>query len=69
MSTVTILLLVGGLLAIILLVVGIVMSRSESSGLVDERLKKYLDEEKPLEDDRVAKARLTDWVNKRVEKC
>ncbi len=68
MSTVTILLLVGGLLAIILLIVGIVMSRSESSGLVDERLKKYLDEEKPQDVDRGSKAMLTDWVNKRVEK-
>jgi tight adherence protein B len=68
MSTVTILLLVGGLIAIILLIVGIVMSRSESSGLVDERLKKYLDEEKPQEGDRTSRAMLTDWVNKRVEK-
>jgi tight adherence protein B len=64
----TIVLIIGGVLAIILLVVGIVISSSSERGLVDERLNKYLEDEKKQEGGEQSKGALTDWVNKRVEK-
>lgn len=68
MTTMTIILLVGGGVAIIMLIVGVVMSTSENRGLVDDRLKKYLEEEKAAKESTGGKTALTDWVNKRVEK-
>jgi tight adherence protein B len=65
----TILLIVGGGLALVLLIVGIVVSTSGEKTLVDDRLNKYLEEEQQnKEDDKDSKGALTDWVNKRVEK-
>jgi tight adherence protein B len=61
------LLLVGGILAVILLIIGIAMSVGSSNRMVDDRLNKYLEEEKP-KDAKQQKAVLTEWVNKRVEK-
>lgn len=60
-------LLVGGILAVVLLVVGVVMSVTGDRRMVDDRLNKYLEEEKSQEA-KAPKAALTDWVNKRVEK-
>ena len=58
----------GGGLALILLVVGIVISSSGEKALVDDRINKYLDEGKKKEEDKESKGALTDWVNRRVEK-
>lgn len=63
----TIVLIVGGIVAVILLVVGIVISATSERVLVDERLNKYLEEEQRKEVSE-GKGALTDWVNKRVEK-
>lgn len=60
-------LLIGGGVAVVLLVIGIILSVTSDRRLVDNRLNKYLEEEKPQEA-KEAKAALTDWVNKRVEK-
>ncbi len=60
-------LLFGGILALVLLIVGIVMSMTGDRYMVDDRLNKYLEEEKSQEA-KAPKAALTDWVNKRVEK-
>jgi hypothetical protein len=68
MSTISIILLIGGGIAVFLFVIGIVLSSSESRGLVDDRLKKYLEEEKESRGDKASKTALTDWVNRRVEK-
>ncbi|MEW6093167.1 MAG: type II secretion system F family protein [Chloroflexota bacterium] len=68
MPTVLVILLIGGSIAVILLIIGIVLSTSGSRGLVDERLNKYLEEEKKEETPKDSKTALTDWVNKRVEK-
>jgi tight adherence protein B len=68
MSTISIILLIGGGVAVFLFVIGIVLSSSESRGLVDDRLKKYLEEEKESRGDKASKTALTDWVNRRVEK-
>ena len=68
MSTITIFMLIGGGTALALLIIGVVLSSSESRGLVDDRLKKYLEEEKKSDIDKESKSALTDWVNRRVEK-
>lgn len=62
-----IVLIVGGIAAVILLVVGIVISATSERVLVDERLNKYLEEEQKKEVSE-GKGALTEWVNRRVEK-
>jgi tight adherence protein B len=62
-------LLIGGgiVVALVLLVVGIVVSATANKSSMDDRLNKYLEEN--LEpDSKESKGALTDWVNKRVEK-
>jgi tight adherence protein B len=63
-------LIVGGVIAVILLVVGVVVSSNSGKTLVDDRLNKYLEEDQKKEskDDRESKGAITDWVNRRVEK-
>jgi tight adherence protein B len=63
----TSLLIGGGVLALVLLVVGLVASASSDKTSMDDRLNKYLEEEKHT-DAKDSKGALTDWVNKRVEK-
>jgi len=64
-----IVLMVGGGIAVILLIVGIVISSSGERTLVDDRLNKYLEEDQNNSvTDKDSKGALTDWVNKRVEK-
>jgi tight adherence protein B len=61
------LLIGGGVLAMVLLVIGIVVSTGSDRTLVDERINKYLEaEEEKNEDGKENKGVLTDWVNKRV---
>jgi tight adherence protein B len=64
----TTVLIVGGGVALVLLIVGIVISSSGERTLVDERLNKFLEEEQTKDSDKASKRALTDWVNKRVEK-
>jgi len=64
----TTVLIVGGGIALILLIVGIVISSSGERTLVDERLNKYLEEEQTKDGGKESKRALTDWVNKRVGK-
>ena len=64
----TTILIIGGGLALILLIIGIIASTTSESALVDERLDKFLEEEKTSKAPREARGALTDWVNKRVEK-
>ncbi|MDI6769846.1 MAG: type II secretion system F family protein [Anaerolineales bacterium] len=61
-------LIIGGGLALILLIIGIIASVGSESALIDERLDKFLEEEKTSKSPREARGALTDWVNKRVEK-
>lgn len=62
-----ILLIGGGVIALVLLVVGIVVSASGDKTAMDDRLNKYLEEDKKTET-KESKGALTDWVNKHVEK-
>ncbi len=64
------LILVGGGIALVLMIVGIVVSTSGEGGLVDDRINRYLEDEQKKEPvhSTEAKTALTDWVNKQVEK-
>jgi tight adherence protein B len=61
-----IILYVGGGLAVLLLIVGVVVSISSERTLVEERIGRYVEGEKPAKGP--APTPLTDWLNKRVEK-
>ena len=61
-------LVVGGGLAVILLVVGVVQSTSSERALVEQRLGRYLDEDKTDADKDADRSIVTNWVNRRVEK-
>lgn len=61
-------LIIGGGLALILLIIGIIASMPSESALIDKRLDKFLEEEKTSKAPREARGALTDWVNKRFEK-
>ena len=63
-----IVLIVGGVIALVLLIVGIITSSSGEKAMVDDRINKYLEEEQKKDSDKESKGALTDWVNKRVEK-
>jgi tight adherence protein B len=69
MNSLTTIILIGGGILILALIIGLVItSRSERSA-VEDRLGKYLEEEKSKEaKDSSGSSALTDWVNKRVEK-
>ncbi len=58
---------IGGGLAIILLIVGIVSSVSSDKSAVEERLGQYIDQETQEEMERIKRTPLTDWVNAKVE--
>lgn len=62
--------IIGGVLLIILLIVGVFVSSNSERTLVEQRLSRYLDDDKKDVEDRDSAQRsaLTDWVSKRVEK-
>jgi tight adherence protein B len=62
-----IILIGGGVIALALLVVGIVVSATSDKTSMDDRINKYLEEDKKTEA-KETKGALTDWVNRRVEK-
>ncbi|MGB7873611.1 MAG: type II secretion system F family protein [Anaerolineales bacterium] len=68
MSAMTWILIVGGAFAILLLIVGVVQSAGSERALVEQRLGRYLDEDKTEADREEDRSVITDWVNRRVEK-
>ncbi len=64
----TTILLIGGGIILIFLIIGMVITSLNQSSLVEERLGKYLEDEKIQEGKTGKSSPLTDWVNKRVEK-
>src|SRR5690349_17883293 len=67
MNTLAIL-LIGVIVLLILVAVGVYISSSSERSLVEDRLGKYLDEDKKAANvDQEASGVLSDWVNKRVE--
>jgi tight adherence protein B len=61
-------LIIGGGLALILLIIGVFFSVTGERVLVEERLSKLLEEEKSPKASKESRGALTDWVNRRVEK-
>jgi tight adherence protein B len=61
-------LVVGGGVALALMIIGIVVSTTGDRTLVDDRLNKYLDEEQKNEGKEASKGALIEFVNRRVEK-
>jgi tight adherence protein B len=60
-------LLIGGGIALVLLIVGVVVNSSSQKTLVDDRINKYLDENQ-RDIDKDSRNVIGDWVNRRVEK-
>lgn len=68
MSPIILVLVVGGGLALILLLVGIVISATGERSVVDERLGRYLDEDIPYyETEETKDSPVGDWLNTRLE--
>ncbi len=65
----TTIILIGGGIVVIALIIGVVVTSRSERTAVEDRLGKYLDDEKPSEEKQASgSAALTDWVNKRVER-
>ncbi|MDK1028249.1 MAG: type II secretion system F family protein [Anaerolineae bacterium] len=66
----TLILYIGGGLAFLLLIVGVVVTMNSERGLVEERLERFLDDgdSNSVEESDSETSTLTDWVNKKVEK-
>ncbi|HUH96419.1 MAG TPA: type II secretion system F family protein [Anaerolineales bacterium] len=59
---------IGGIILIVLLVIGVIVSASSERALVEQRLGQYLDEGKAAAERQAQSSALTEWVSKRVEK-
>lgn len=68
MNAMTWILIIGGGFAIVLLIVGVIQSASSERKLVEQRLGRYLDDDKAEAEKEADRSLVTDWVNKRVEK-
>jgi tight adherence protein B len=63
----TIVLIVGAGLAVIMLIVGLVVSLTSDRSMVEERLGRYVERERPVATEaRAPSAHVTDWLNERV---
>lgn len=60
--------IIGGIVLIILLVIGLIVSLSSERRLVEDRLSQYLGEDKQTADKGAQRSILTDWLSKRVER-
>jgi len=61
-------LVVGGGLALVILIVGVVVTTNSERSLVEQRLGRYLDEDEAVADKESEGSAIVDWVNKRAEK-
>jgi tight adherence protein B len=64
----TIILFGGGVLLLLLLIVGVIVSITSERSLVEERLGRFLEDEKGGHEREPEGSRITDWVNRRVAK-
>lgn len=63
----SIILIAGSALAVIMLIVGLVISLTSDRTMVEERLGRYVEAEKPVEkESRQSSAKVSDWVNEQV---
>ena len=68
MQPITLIFLIAGVIAVVMLIIGVFLNTSEGRVLVDKRLKNYLENTSKSSKKSDAKYALTDWVNRRVEK-
>src|SRR5512142_2486002 len=62
-----IILLIGGVILLILLIIGVVVSVTSERSLVEERLGRYLEDERPQEQSKDAgRSIATEWLNRKV---
>ena len=61
-----VILLGGGVLLLILLIIGAIVAVTSERSLVEERLGRYLEEERPDRDEASGRSVVTDWLNRRV---
>ena len=61
-----IILLGGGVLLLILLIIGAIVAVTSERSLVEERLGRYLDEERPDREEASGRSIITEWLNRRV---
>jgi tight adherence protein B len=61
-----IILLGGGVLLLILLIIGAIVAVSSERSLVEERLGRYLEDERPDRGEESGRSAVTDWLNRRV---
>lgn len=60
-------LLIGGVVVLILLIIGVIVSVTSERSLVEERLGRYLEDDKPQESSKEGNSGLaTEWLNRRV---
>jgi tight adherence protein B len=60
-------LLIGGVILLVLLIIGVVVSVTSERSLVEERLGRYLEDDRPQETNKeVARGAATEWLNRRV---
>lgn len=63
-----ILLIGGGAILLLLLIIGAVVAVSSEQSLVEQRLGRYLEDEKPAAEQEGRRAQFTDWLNRRVSR-
>jgi len=68
MDALSLILILGGVVIVALLIVGVVVSSSSERRLVEDRLGRFLEEEKPASGEKQQSSFLTEWVNRRVER-
>src|ERR1044071_5254373 len=61
-----IILLGGGVLVLLLLIIGVVVSITSERSLVEERLGRFLEDERPEPEGEAGGSILTEWLNRRV---
>lgn len=66
MIDMTLVLIIGGALAVVMLIVGIVVSVTSERSLVEERLGRYVEAPRASRASREAQTPVTDWINKQV---
>ena len=62
----TLVLIIGGALAVLMLVIGIVVSVTSERSLVEERLGRYVEGPRAVREERQVQAPVTEWLNKQV---
>lgn len=68
MDGITLIVVIGGVIVLVLLIVGIIVSVNSERSLVERRLGQYLEGTKTEDERKAERSVLTEWVTRRVEK-